>query len=75
MGIREKLDRALLDFSDVNLDSEVGRSALIDRIMNIVDDTFEKRAMRILNKEKEEQQIQLATRSRETSSQEIVHPD
>ena len=34
--IREKLNAALLDYKDINLESCVGREALIDRIINIV---------------------------------------
>jgi hypothetical protein len=36
MRIREKLNQALIDYEDVNLGSEAGRKALIDRIVDIV---------------------------------------
>jgi len=35
-NVRDKLHSALEDFRDVNLDSEDGRDALIDRIINVV---------------------------------------
>jgi hypothetical protein len=35
-NVRDKLHNALEDFRDVNLDSEAGRDALIDRIINVV---------------------------------------
>tara|TARA_A100001391_G_scaffold58273_1_gene35805 strand:+ start:184 stop:393 length:210 start_codon:yes stop_codon:yes gene_type:complete len=34
--IRDKFHNALKDFRDINLDSETARNALIDRIINIV---------------------------------------
>ena len=36
MRLRDRLDRALQDYEDVNLGSETARSALIDRIIWIV---------------------------------------
>ena len=36
--IREKLNAALLDYKDVNLESCVAREALIDRIVTIIQD-------------------------------------
>jgi len=36
MTIREKLNQALLDFRDINLDSEAAREALIDRIIKTI---------------------------------------
>ena len=35
-NVRDKLHSALEDFKDVNLNSEAGRDALIDRIINVV---------------------------------------
>jgi|TARA_R100000084_G_C4639325_1_gene142877 hypothetical protein len=36
MNIRDKLHNAISDFGDINLDSEVARDALINRIISIV---------------------------------------
>ena len=36
MRLRDKLDRAIQDFGDINLESETARDALIDRIIWIV---------------------------------------
>ena len=36
MRLRDRLDRALQDYEDINLGSETARSALIDRIIWIV---------------------------------------
>ena len=36
MRIRDKLNQALLDFEDINLASQVARNALIDRVIQIV---------------------------------------
>jgi len=35
-NIRDKLHGAITDFKDINLDSEVARDALIDRIISLV---------------------------------------
>ena len=36
MRLRDRLDRAIQDFGDINLESETARDALIDRIIWIV---------------------------------------
>ena len=36
MRIRDRLDRALQDYEDINLGSQTARDALIDRIIRIV---------------------------------------
>ena len=36
MRLRDRLDRAIQDFEDINLGSETARNALIDRIIWIV---------------------------------------
>tara|TARA_A100001515_G_C4509315_1_gene189533 strand:- start:463 stop:696 length:234 start_codon:yes stop_codon:yes gene_type:complete len=36
MRLRDRLDRAIQDFGDINLGSETARNALIDRIIWIV---------------------------------------
>ncbi len=36
MRLRDKLDRAIQDFGDINLESQTARDALIDRIIWIV---------------------------------------
>ena len=36
MRVRDRLDRALQDYEDVNLGSQTARQALIDRIIDIV---------------------------------------
>tara|TARA_R100000664_G_C2667188_1_gene80803 strand:+ start:163 stop:417 length:255 start_codon:yes stop_codon:yes gene_type:complete len=36
MRLRDRLDRAIQDFEDINLGSETARAALIDRIIHIV---------------------------------------
>ena len=35
-NVRDKLHSALIDFKDINLESETARDTLIDRIINVV---------------------------------------
>ena len=79
MTIREKLDKVLREFECMNLGAETARSALIDSILRVVDDSFEKRAMRILNKEKEEELEQFDAVVDDNGSvwrrEGVIHPD
>jgi len=82
MRLRDRLDRAIQDFGDINLGSETARDALIDRIIQIVQNEPTDSKYWTTKKDSLENKVQANspfndgwTREYYKNKDEIVHPD